>query len=264
MHSLGLCLRPETCTIHICANKHGPHLFVFVFVCACGPAVPSCVQVVYADVCAWLCHRHVKPVYTGLWGPRRERRVLTACVHVHPAVCAPGCPLWLSPPSRCGSPGRGLPVGQGRAQLLLRWLGPCWSLHAASPPASRPSSCHLQKKSQAGFAEGHGFLQLSPEQRCWAGHGTVISPQPWHQGHQGQHRARWGSEIRGPDANNSKAKAAKALGQKISRHAPSGGTPCPYQGGHGQGRSSPCPGAVGDSVTPCCSVPCVLLAAKQG
>ena len=51
VHSPGLCLCPEMCTIHICANKHGPHLFVFVFTCACGPAVARCVQVGHTCRC---------------------------------------------------------------------------------------------------------------------------------------------------------------------------------------------------------------------
>lgn len=226
MHSLGLCLRPETCTIHICANKHGPYLFVFVFLCACGPAVCSCVQVVYADVYVWLCHRHMKPVYTGMWDPCRELRVLTACVHVHPAVCTPGCPLCLNPPQHAWESRQGAACGAGEgtapAALSGTMLVPTCSIIPCQPSQQLSLTEEI-----SGFAEGHGFLQLSPEQRCWAGHGTVISPQPWHQGHQGQHHARWGSEIRGPDANNSKAKAAKAPGQKISRHARSGGTPCP-------------------------------------
>lgn len=82
---------------------------------------------------------------------------------------------------------------------------------------------------------------------------------PWHWVHQSQHPARWGSEIRSPDTNNSKAKAAKAPGRDISRHEPSPGYVVLNREVMARGHPPSCHGAVGDTQTPCCSVLCVLL-----
>lgn len=117
--------------------------------------------------------------------------MLAGCVR--PAACAPACPPRLSPLVGVGG-------GQGAARLLLRCLGPCQSPRAVSSPASSPGTCHFQKKSQ-GLLRDTASSNCPPERRRWAGHGAVISLWPWRRGHQGQHPARWGSEIRGPDTN---------------------------------------------------------------
>lgn len=146
-----------------------------------------------------LCHGHRTPV-TLLWDAGQG--------HLHPAACTASSPPHLSPPAAAG-----LGLGQGghRPAVLPEILPvPTRGLILCQPSQQLSLPAEI-----SGFAVGLGFLQLFL--RRWAGHG-----QPWHRGHQSQHRARWGREIRGPDTKNSKAKAARAHGRVQDLHLPKG------------------------------------------
>lgn len=79
----------------------------------------------------------------------------------------------------------------------------------------------------SGLAEGPRLPPIVPKLQWWGWHRAATRPRPWHKGH---HTQRWGGEIRDPDTNNSKAKAAEAPRWEVSERAPSGGTVCPQHG----------------------------------
>lgn len=123
-HSSGLCLCPETRAPLLSAvTSTAP-----VFLCCVPVCMQSCrgqvcaSRYVRADVHVWLCHRRVKLVQAGLWGPRSEHRVLAGCMHVRPAVCAPTCPPCLNIPEGVGVRAGGCMWGRGgHSSCCARW-----------------------------------------------------------------------------------------------------------------------------------------------
>lgn len=131
-------------------------------------------------------------------------------------TCANGHgPVFLCPSLRVRTARRAGGSGQGAAPGAGEGTAPAVLVGTMAVPARSVVPCQLSRQLSppeeiSGFSEGRGFLQLSPEQRCRAGHGAAIRPQPWQQGRHGQHPAGWGAEIRGPDTNNRKATAPRA------------------------------------------------------
>lgn len=107
---------------------------------------------------------------------------------------------------------------------LSRWP---WEVCVTRAHVNKHGPSHVTPRRNLRACQGTRLPPIVPEQWCLGWHRAVTHPWPWHRGDHGQHCARWGIEIRDPDTNNSRAKVAKAPGQEVSGHAPSGGTPCP-------------------------------------